>query len=262
MRAESAVEGVGRCWQMHYRLRRGENLLVLLHGLGLSGDFFSGAATHSSLSQWGLLIPDLIGFGRSPAPETGFDFGMDSQAAAVWDLCNELGIAKCTVLGHSMGGVVAVCMALQRPDAVEHLIIAEGNLAPEPNVWSAEIAAAGEEGYASAWRELQTTLSWPSLRQTTLRSVVLSARSLQETPRRADYRAFVEHTQVPISCIRGEEPPAEVNSLALCAKLGIPVRTVPRSGHFFTTDNPDGFYKVVAEALQSSPSHGAISDRR
>lgn len=221
--------------------------MVFIHGLGLSGESFRGAFDHPALADYGLVVPDMVGFGNSPPPPLGFDFELASQAAALWQVLDTWGIKDVTLVGHSMGGTVAVCMAVQRPHAVKCLIVAEGNLTREPSAWSAQIVAAGLEGFEPEFYKLAETESFGALNHTTPQTVWRSAFSLQETPERLNFRDFLSQKRLPVYFLRGDQPVSEVNSLALCDELDIPVRTVSGCGHFFTQDNPDEFYRLIAE---------------
>jgi serine/threonine protein kinase/pimeloyl-ACP methyl ester carboxylesterase len=245
------TESVSGRWRLFCRRRDGNGTVVMLHGLGLSGDIFRGAFEHPALAGRGLFVPDLAGFGQTPAPSSGFDFELMSQAQAVWDALDEAGISEISLVGHSMGGTVAACMALRQPQRVKCLIVAEGNLTREPEAWSARISAAGEEGFAQEFQELLNSGRFPTLRQTTLPTFVSSARSLQETPDRENLHAFFEKKLVPTFFLRGDQPASEVRTLGLCEELDIPVRTIPGSGHFFTDDNPDGFYREIGQILSA-----------
>jgi serine/threonine-protein kinase len=257
------MESTAGRWRLFCRTRDGRGTVVLIHGLGLSGEFYRGAFEHPALAGRGLFVPDLVGFGQTGAPSSEFDFELASQAAAVWDALEELRVREISLVGHSMGGTVAACMAVQRPQAVNCLIVAEGNLAREPDAWSARIDAAGEEGFAQEFRELVDSGRFPSMRQTTLPTFVRSARSLQETPDRENFRAFFEQKRVPTFFLRGEQPASEANTLALCEELGIPVRTIPGSGHFFTDDNPGAFYETIGEILTTEEQRAqTLGDRR
>jgi eukaryotic-like serine/threonine-protein kinase len=260
------MESVEGRWRLFCRRRDGTGTAVFIHGLGLSGESFRGAFDHAALIGRGLFVPDLVGFGQTDAPPAGFDFELASQAAAVWEACDALGIQEISLIGHSMGGTVAACMAQQRPQAVKCLIVAEGNLTREPAVWSARISAAGEAGFAEEFCKLANSGRFPALKQTTLPTFFRSARSLQDTPDRENFRAFLEKKLISTFFLRGDQPVAEVETLALCKELGIPVRTIPNCGHFFTDDNPDGFYREIADILaaeeQRIESTRQLGDRR
>ena len=257
------TESVCGRWRLFCRKRDGRGTVVLIHGLGLSGEFYRGAFERPALAGRGLFVPDLVGFGQTGAPSSEFDFELASQAMAVWDALDELGIREISLVGHSMGGTVAACMAIQRPQAVNCLIVVEGNLVREPEAWSARISAAGEEGFASEFQELLDSGRFPSMRQTTLATFVRSARSLQETPDRENFRVFFEQKSVPVFFLRGEQPASEVKTLKLCEEFGIPVRTIPGSGHFFTDDNPGAFYEAIGEILTTEEQRvQTLGDRR
>lgn len=85
----------------------GDEVLVLLHGLGATSDVWAGweplLARHWP-GRW--LAPDLPGHGGSP-PLTGYSF--DSSAAAIAALIQDA--SGVVLLGHSLGGVIALAMA-------------------------------------------------------------------------------------------------------------------------------------------------------
>ena len=93
------------------------NPVVLLHGLAedaavwdLQSDFLSGT--------YRLIIPDLPGSGRSPLAEP---VSMESLAAAVKAVMDAEGIELAVVIGHSMGGYVALAFAELYPQAIKAL---------------------------------------------------------------------------------------------------------------------------------------------
>src|SRR6478609_11556006 len=82
-------------------------LLILLHGLGANAHVFDGVAD-AAAKDWsgGWIVPDLAGHGRS-AWESPYTF--ESHAADVARLVD--GARPVVVIGHSMGGVVALELA-------------------------------------------------------------------------------------------------------------------------------------------------------
>jgi pimeloyl-ACP methyl ester carboxylesterase len=97
----------------------GEPLLVLLHGLGATGDVWGGwwpLLARRWPGRW--LAPDLPGHGGSP-PLAAYSF--DSFAAAVAGMAQPS--TRVVVLGHSLGGVVGLALASGRfPVAVQAVI--------------------------------------------------------------------------------------------------------------------------------------------
>ncbi|MEZ5521856.1 MAG: alpha/beta hydrolase [Dokdonella sp.] len=105
--------------RLHYRTHGAGDPLVLLHGLGSSSADWAFQA-ESLGAEFRLIAPDLRGSGQSEAP-TG-PYSIARFATDVWALLDKLGIARVHLMGFSLGGAVAMEMALQRPHAVARLM--------------------------------------------------------------------------------------------------------------------------------------------
>ncbi|XP_051491896.1 protein ABHD11 isoform X1 [Apus apus] len=94
--------------------------LVLLHGLfGSRGNFQTVAKALARRGGGKVLTLDARNHGSSPhSPLMTYE----AMSLDVQHLLTRLGITKCILLGHSMGGKTAMVLALQRPDLVERLI--------------------------------------------------------------------------------------------------------------------------------------------
>lgn len=104
---------------LHYRVHGHGEPLVLLHGLGSSGADWAFQA-ESLGAHFRLIVPDLRGSGLSNAPRGRFSIAQ--FAADLWRLLDALAIERVHLMGFSLGGAVAVEMALQRPLAVARLM--------------------------------------------------------------------------------------------------------------------------------------------
>ncbi len=103
---------------LHYReYGAGEDAIVLLHGLfGSSANW--GAVARELSVRHRVVVPDLRNHGRSPHVD---EMGYPAMAADVAALCDALGLDAPLIVGHSMGGKVAMCLALTRPQRVRGL---------------------------------------------------------------------------------------------------------------------------------------------
>ncbi|HXG04133.1 MAG TPA: alpha/beta fold hydrolase [Candidatus Binatia bacterium] len=94
--------------------------VVFLHGLG--GFAESWRPTMEALAgRHTVLALDLPGFGRSAKPRGRYD--LEFFAAAVHGFLDAMGIPQATLVGHSLGGAVAVACALRRPSRVDRLAL-------------------------------------------------------------------------------------------------------------------------------------------
>ena len=76
-----------------------------------------------------VIAPDLIGHGDSATPRG--DYSLGAHAAAIRDLLIAIGVGPATVVGHSLGGGVAMQYFWQFPDRVERLaLVSSGGLGP------------------------------------------------------------------------------------------------------------------------------------
>ncbi|WP_169947002.1 alpha/beta fold hydrolase [Microbispora sp. H11081] len=97
--------------------------VLMLHGSG-PGTTGSGAwaATAQALgTSWRLVAPDQAGFGRTPIP-AGSRGGLRLWTEQAAGLMDALGVERYAVVGHSMGGAVALALAAARPEQVTHVV--------------------------------------------------------------------------------------------------------------------------------------------
>src|SRR3954451_15254623 len=103
--------------------------LLLLHGITNSSQTWEGVAPLLS-ERFTLIAPDLLGHGESAAPRG--DYSLGAHAAGARDLLTALGHARATVVGHSLGGGIAMQFAYQFPERCERLVlVSSGGLGRE-----------------------------------------------------------------------------------------------------------------------------------
>ena len=109
-----------------YHLEGSGPALVLLHGVTSSSQTWRAVLPALSRAH-SVLVPDLLGHGKSAKPRG--DYSMGAFASGVRDLMVAVGIDRATVVGHSLGGGIAMQLAYQFPERVERLaLVASGGL--------------------------------------------------------------------------------------------------------------------------------------
>jgi pimeloyl-ACP methyl ester carboxylesterase len=84
--------------------------VVLMHGKNFGGYYWGETARALSAAGYRVVIPDQIGWGKSPKPDIRYSFHL--LAANTAKLLDSLGIQKSAVIGHSTGGMLATRFAL------------------------------------------------------------------------------------------------------------------------------------------------------
>lgn len=107
--------------KLHYQDIGEGHPLVLMHGLFGSADNWRSMARYFS-RFYRVISVDLRNHGRSPHSDTQ-DFV--SMAADIEQLCGDLGLHKVHVIGHSLGGKVAMQFAAEQPAWVEKLVVVD-----------------------------------------------------------------------------------------------------------------------------------------
>lgn len=105
---------------LHYLVEGRGPAVVLLHGLG--GFAASWRHNISALADRATVYAlDLPGFGRSAKPRA--DYGLAYFARALHGFLDAVGVSQASLVGHSLGGAVAVTYALTHPTRVERLAL-------------------------------------------------------------------------------------------------------------------------------------------
>ncbi|MBT1705544.1 alpha/beta hydrolase, partial [Chryseosolibacter indicus] len=97
--------------------------VMLLHGKNFNGAYWKQTAERLTAEGYRVIIPDQIGFGKSSKPEN-YQYSFHQLAANTKSILDSLRIAKISVLGHSMGGMVATRFTLMFPEIVDKFILA------------------------------------------------------------------------------------------------------------------------------------------
>jgi 2-succinyl-5-enolpyruvyl-6-hydroxy-3-cyclohexene-1-carboxylate synthase len=115
------VEAGGLAWEVRSRGPRAGLPLVLLHGFTGTGEFWMPVAR--ALARRRCIFPDLPGHGRTDAPFPPEEWRLDRAADALAALLDRLEVDRFALAGYSMGGRLALSLALRHPARVAALAL-------------------------------------------------------------------------------------------------------------------------------------------
>jgi pimeloyl-ACP methyl ester carboxylesterase len=112
-----------------YRVAGNGPPVVLIHGMLNSSSHWRSVALNLA-RHYTVIAPDLIGHGDSAAPRG--DYSLGAHASSIRDLLAAIGIDRASIVGHSLGGGVAMQFFYQFPQRTERLVlISSGGLGQE-----------------------------------------------------------------------------------------------------------------------------------
>jgi pimeloyl-ACP methyl ester carboxylesterase len=264
-----------------YRMKGQGPALLLLHGLACDSTtwlpVFDQLAEHFTV-----IAPDLLGHGESDAPRA--DYSLGGYANGMRDLLTVLGVDKVTVVGHSLGGGVAMQFAYQFPERSERVVlVSTGGLGPQvtPLIRMLTIPGAGyamrvatfplwrpivAESFralgrmpfmvtkdfgeiADVYERLADPARLAAVRRVT--STVLDWRGQFVTM--AD-RAYLARL-MPVMVVWGHDDLViPVSHAGMTPRMGTSeVHVFGRSGHFPHRDDPERFVRHVVEFCDAKP---------
>ena len=264
--------------------------LLLVHGITSSSrtwrDVMHGLAEHHTV-----IAPDLLGHGRSAKPRG--DYSLGAYASGMRDLLAYLGIRSATVVGHSLGGGIAMQFAYQFPERLDRLVLVDsGGLGNEVSLALRAATLPGAEvvlpllfspPVLRAGREIGSVLSKVGIHASAnTRGLVEGVESLGN---RENRRAFV-HTarsvidpmgqridardrlylseSVPTMLVWGERDniiPVSHGYRAHELMPGSRLEVFERAGHFPFNDDPERFVEVLTDFTSSTEPAGLSEDQ-
>jgi pimeloyl-ACP methyl ester carboxylesterase len=271
-----------------YRIAGDGPPVVLIHGMVNSSKHWERVALRLA-ERYTVVAPDLLGHGDSAAVRG--DYSLGAHACSIRDLLTTIGIERATVVGHSLGGGIAMQFFYQFPQRVERLaLISSGGLGHEVSpmlrgaalpgaaagIWlvanrrvRATIEAAGErmrargsrkgvylQAVARAMRPLEESAARHAFLQT-LRSVI-DVRGQHVSAR--DRLYLLE--QLPTLIVWGERDNTIPKAHGLAAHELVPNSrfvTLPKAAHFPNIEDPEGLADALLDWLDSTEP-GLIED--
>jgi pimeloyl-ACP methyl ester carboxylesterase len=237
--------------------------LLWLHGWQCSstGELMPVAVREPLRGRRSLLI-DFLGHGYSDRPPN-FGYTREDHAGTIVALIDVLGLSECGLVGHSMGGDIAVLVAGARPKFVNLIVIAEASIDP-----SEEVPLGGqtedrfvERGFdelvaAQTETALAEPLGLPAAhvgitRLVDPRAIHREAVSFH-TGTTPPVRSALSDLRIPRWYLQGELSDPEPDLQKDLQDMGVKWKIVPMTGHPMGLQNPEGFAQVVADAVADS----------
>lgn len=247
--------------------------LVLLHGLGASRRLWHRVTPLLAASGRRVLAPDLPGFGDSPPAGSGFEFTAVTDALA--GALRRRSRRPFDLLGSSLGGAVALQLAIEHPELVRRLVLAApAGFSPRP--WPlASVAGALAEPALAVRRIAGGPLSVsPTARRAILWGAVAEpqhmspgdARLILSSSRaatrlgpalaevlRTDLRPLLGRLEAPLGLIWGERdrvvPIATLDAIRALAP-DVVAETIPGAAHIPQLERPEEFVAAVGRVLE------------
>jgi len=237
--------------------------LLWLHGWQCSstGELMPVAVQAPLRGRRSILV-DFLGHGYSDRPPE-FAYTREAHARTIVALIDALGLSECGLVGHSMGGAVAVHVAADRPATVSLLIMAEGAVDAGGE---APFGGLTEEQFVThGFRELLEAQSKEAEAQPDgLRAAHLGITRLVD-PRALhregvslergtdpSVRSLLRTLRMPRWYLQGELSDPQPDLQHDLAGMGIGWKVVPKTAHVMGLQNPEGLAQAVAEAMTAS----------
>jgi pimeloyl-ACP methyl ester carboxylesterase len=255
-----------------YRVAGEGPAVVLIHGMLNTSRHWRGVVERLQ-DRYTVIAPDLIGHGDSAGPMG--DYSLGAHAAGIRDLLSGLGIDRATIVGHSLGGGVAMQFFYQFPERVQRLaLVSSGGLGREVS-WPLRLAAApgvealvaalssrpvlrllerSPNAYATAAHRALSSLDTPAARRGflwTLRSVI----DLGGQKVAANDRLYLLE-DMPTLIVWGARDhtiPVEHGRAAHAAIPGSRFELLPDARHFPHLEDPAGLADALARFLAETP---------
>jgi pimeloyl-ACP methyl ester carboxylesterase len=261
---------------LHY-VREGRGpAIVLLHGLGGFGE--SWRKTIDVLAESAdVLAPDLPGYGLSAKPRTRYD--LDFFTRVLHGFLDVVGVGPVSLVGHSLGGAVAVTYALTHPARVDRLALVSAvvpgfdyqpswlyRLGTVRGLAEAAALCTGRPLYRAALARcfhapdrnaVEALMDWNYAARTCWEAKAAYLATLRDVradfaERASAYRRVAATLTLPVLLVHGRQDP--VVGPAHCANLvkGFPrasVRWLDRCGHFPQLEHADTVNRWLEEFL-------------
>jgi pimeloyl-ACP methyl ester carboxylesterase len=234
--------------------------LLFLHGMGCASscDYPQVASDRALRGRHRILI-DLLGSGFSDRP-VEFGYTIDDHAETIAALIKRLGYNKVHLVGHSMGGSIAIVTAGLCSSKIGCLVLSEPNLDPGGGTFSRPISLHSEEEYVAYGHEKTVQRAfkqgndiWASSLLVSLPLAIHREAVSLVNGSVPSWREQLNAMTLPRTVLFGEHSLPDPDTDRLL-KIGVKVRIVPKSGHSMALENPSGLAQAISSSLSDALS--------
>jgi pimeloyl-ACP methyl ester carboxylesterase len=240
--------------------------IIFIHGL-FQGPFRPGVSQFLAPNL--VSIPDLPGYGTNrPASPDGIS--VSAAADFIYAHIHELGYEQAHLVGHSVGGAVAVVVASRYPEAVASIVSVEGNFTLKDAFWSQQLARMDRnqteavlESYRAdprAWlagsgidaTEEQIELAVHSLAAQPSSTLQAMASSVVQTTSDASYLqgiATILDQSIPFHLVAGSRSRDGWDVPAWVLQRATSVTIQPDAGHMMMLEDQQNFLSIIRQLI-------------
>lgn len=256
------LESEGARLRVACLLREGQGVpVVLLHGFGATKEDFADLMIHPDFRYRTLLAYDAPGFGETECHDLR-ELSIPFLRKVAGQVIDRHGWRHFHVVGHSMGGLTALCLALENPGAVASFMNIEGNLAPEDCFLSRRVTSPSAEDPGVFLAALVDDLLGTRAYSHPLYGAGLSAkvrpelvpslfRSMVDLSDNADLLRRFLRLPVRKSFVHGSAN-RSLSYLDTLKRNDVRVAEIPHSGHFPMYANPPALWAELRDFLTLS----------
>ena len=244
---------------MHVRITGSGPSVLWIHGLGESGRCFASIVRHPALVGWTHIVPDLVGYGHTPAPAS--PRGLVDHAEDLGAQLRTAWAAPAHVVGHSMGAIVALELAQRHPACLRSLADVEGNKTLGDCSYSGRAAPVAVHdfvagGFASLIDQIAAAHDdrahrgyVQSLRLADAATFHRNSGELVTASSHGQLATRLAGLPIPRTYLPGVDATggAPEESIAAVRRAGVSVRPVGPSGHWPFIDAPNRFATALAD---------------
>lgn len=212
--------------------------------------------------QYDTYVVDVRGRGLSDGTDD-MDYSLTAYADDIEQLAKALGLAKYSVIGHSMGARIGACLAARKPQGLERLVMVDPPVSgpgrrayPSKLPWYVDSIAMAQKGcsaedmraYCATWTDAQLQLRAEWLHTCNTKAIVTTFNNFHEE----DFQQYLDKIAAPSMLMvagRGDVIRTEDEQEMQKLLPGLAISRVPNAGHMIPWDDEAGFYSALGDFL-------------